>query len=403
MESVSAQTITIPSRGLRSSAATRDTSVVKPDDWPGRRVFYALLSYKILYFSVICFALWLWPELNKAAYNNCIHWPRNSAPTEATHFATWDAAHYLFLSEAGYKRGSPSCAFYPLWPLMIRAGSYLTGGNHLIAGLLLANILSVAALLLFHRLVTLNHGLQAANFATVLLLAFPGALFFSFAYTESLFLALVTLFFLLLYREKYGWAGFVGFFLPLTKAIGIFCLFPLLIQLMAKRKPWRYYLACDGPLLGYLAYFAFMRAATGNPLEGFQAQRFYPNQPSIAHIFDLRAFLDAFWMPVRLHGMTDSAIDRGLFVLVLAALFLVFRLSKVDFAYALPVGVVPAMSSWFFSYNRNMMMCFPVFIALALLLMKGSARRAVFWCLIVLMFGIQLWFLKRHLDFYWAG
>jgi hypothetical protein len=286
---------------------------------------------------------------------------------------------------------------------MIRAASYVTGHNHLIAGLLLANALSIAGLLLFHRLVTLRYGLAAANYSTVLSLAFPGALFFSFVYTESLFLAIAVLFFLLLYHEKYGWAGLVGFFLPLTKAVGIFCLAPLLVQLVLKRRSWRSYLSCDGPLLGYLAYFAFMRAATGNPLEGFQAQHFFPNQPSVAHIFDVRAFVDAFWSPVRLHGLTDSAIDRGLFLLVLLGLVLVFRLSKVDFAYALPVGVVPAMSSWFFSYNRNMMMCFPVFVALAVVLMKTGVRRAVFGGMVAVLLSIQIWFLWRHIDFYWAG
>jgi Gpi18-like mannosyltransferase len=357
----------------------------------------------MLHIGIIFGVLSLFPDLNKVAYNNCIHWPRNSGPTAATHFATWDGAHYLFLSEMGYKRGSPSCAFYPLWPLLIRAGSYLTGRNHFIAGLVLANLLSVAALVLFHKLVTLRYGVREATLATVLLVAFPGALFFSFIYTESLFLTLVLLFFLMLHHERYGWAGVVGFFLPLTKAVGIFCIVPLMAQLIAKRRPWRSYLACDGPLLGYLAYFVFMRAATGNALEGFQAQRFFPNQPSVAHIFDLKAFLEAFWQPVQLHGMTNSAIDRGLFLLVLAALLLVFKQNKVDFCYAALVGIVPAMSSWFFSYNRNMMMCFPVFIGLTLFLTKTRLRQVIFWCLVTLLLTIQIWFLGRHVDFRWAG
>src|SRR5438552_3436994 len=149
--------------------------------------------------------------------------------------------------------------------MLIRACSHFTGHNHLIAGLLLANLLSIAATALFHRFVTLYHGLQTANLATILLLAFPGALFFSFIYTESLFFLLIVLFFWFLFKENFLAAAVVGFFLPLTKAIGIFCLLPALAYLVFNKKPhdaplpsdgrgikgegWLKYLMLDGPLL----------------------------------------------------------------------------------------------------------------------------------------------------------
>ena len=213
-------------------------------------------------------------------------------------------------SEEGYQRGSASCAFYPLWPYLIRASSWLTLGDHFIAGILLANVLSLAAVLVFHYFVERHHGRSTANGAAALLLAYPGAIFFSFIYTESLFLLLVVLFFLCLFQERYVWVGVIGFFLPLTKAVGVFCIFPLLLQLWLKRERWRAYLAYYGPLLGYAAYFGIMYGTTGNALEGFEAQRFYPNQPSIANLFDVPGFLAHLFMPLRLHGMLDSALDQ---------------------------------------------------------------------------------------------
>jgi hypothetical protein len=45
-----------------------------------------------------------------------MHWPRDGGAVFASHFETWDGAHYLYLSEEGYGPGVRSNAFYPLYP-----------------------------------------------------------------------------------------------------------------------------------------------------------------------------------------------------------------------------------------------------------------------------------------------
>src|SRR5690606_35297815 len=146
--------------------------------------------------------------------------------------------------------------------------------------------------------------------------------------------------------ERYVCVAAIGFLLPLTKAVGVFCVFPLLAHLWLQRAHWKNYLAYYGPILGYAAYFGVMRSTTGNALEGFEAQQFYPNQPSIAHLFDLPAFLTHLFMPLRLHGMLDSMIDRGVFLLLLASLYPMWKLNKIYFVYACFIGLIPAASSW---------------------------------------------------------
>ncbi|HRT56867.1 MAG TPA: mannosyltransferase family protein, partial [Candidatus Paceibacterota bacterium] len=84
------------------------------------------------------------PEFNIGEFRSAFAtWPPGETPTLATRFATWDSAHYLKLSQEGYKAGSHSCAFYPLWPLVIRATTALTGGWPVLTSLLLANALSL--------------------------------------------------------------------------------------------------------------------------------------------------------------------------------------------------------------------------------------------------------------------
>lgn len=377
-------------------------STPQPFWTPGRRQWlWVLLALKVATFALALGAIALFPSFDQQEYRNDLHWPREGPPTLATHFATWDGAHYLLLSERGYQSGSASCAFYPLWPYLIRAASWVTLGNHFLAGLLLANAFSAIAFLLLHYFVEQQHGRIVANAALTLLLAYPGAIFFSFIYTEALFLLLVLWFFISLFQQRYGRVALVGFFLPLTKAVGVFCIFPLLLHLWLNRARGRAYLAYYGPLLGYATYFGLMYATTGNAFEGFEAQRFYPNQPSIANIFNLPGFLEHFFMPLQLHGMLDSAVDRGWFVLLLACLYPLWRLNKVYFVYAAFVGLVPAASSWFLSYTRNVMMCFPLFIVLALWLARRP--RWWFWGLLAGFGGCQLWFLWRYVNFRWVA
>ena len=174
--------------------------------------------------------------MDQDAFSRFIHWPRSGEPEFASHLGTWDSAHYLYLSEVGYSPGVASCAFYPLWPVLIRCFSVVIGGSHLLAGLVLSNVFSLAALVIFFRLVGKRLGWPVAKLSLLLILAFPGSLFFHFIYTESLFFLLVMVVCDGLERRRYRAVWVAAFLLPLTRAVGVFCIFPLLWHL-AKTSP----------------------------------------------------------------------------------------------------------------------------------------------------------------------
>ncbi|HXT41965.1 MAG TPA: hypothetical protein VN887_18290 [Candidatus Angelobacter sp.] len=373
------------------------------------------------------------------------HWPPDGQPTLASRFSTWDVAHYLRLSQDGYQAGNHSCAFYPLWPGMIHAAAALTVGRPLLASLVLTTVLSVIGLGLFYRLVERHYPPEVARDSLILMLAFPGALFFSFPYTEALYLVLLMVFFWGLELERWSWTAVAGLLLPLARPVGIFMIAPLTWYFFERTDWARGFLRAKGreggtatstnaagsdaqppgparlaagrtgsarwlvpvmlllcPLLGYAAYFGVMYAWTGNPFEGFVAQKAYPNSPSIANMFDFPAFWSAFTNVGSLDGMMDSALDRGFFVLFLALLPLIYRLNKTWFWYTLPTGLVPALTSYFMSYRRYIMVCFPVFIVLAMLLGKTKSRW-VFWYYVVILAVLQGWAVKQFVNFNWAG
>ena len=330
------------------------------------------------------------------------HWPEAGGVFLSSRAATWDSAHYLVLSQRGYVAGSPSCAFFPLWPLIIRLASFLAGHRPLVASFVLTTAFSLLAFKFLHALVERSSGGGVAGDVLVLMLASPGALFFCFPYTESLYLLLVMLFFHGLDRQEDLVAGITALLLPLTRAVGVFVLFPLAWHLYERRRPWRHWLLLLGPVVGYALYFALMFVWTGNAFEGFDAQKSYPYSPSIANMFNLHGLWNAFSEAHSLDGMMDSALDRGLFLLFLALLPLVYRLNRTWFWYTLPAGLVPGLTSYFMSYRRYLMVCFPVFVVMAQLLAK-TKRRWVFWYYVVVLAALQVWAVTRFVNFRWAG
>src|SRR6185312_6119530 len=144
--------------------------------------------------------------------------------------ARWDSVWYLRIAEHGYGNAAShaQAAFYPLYPLMMRAVGWVVG-SPLLAGILISLACFLVALVLLHRLVALELGARDAR-ATLLDVAFfPTAFFFSAVYSESLFLLLSVGAFLAARRERWAWAGALGGLAALTRNSGVVLLLPLVL------------------------------------------------------------------------------------------------------------------------------------------------------------------------------
>jgi hypothetical protein len=140
----------------------------------------------------------------------------------------WDAVHYLQIAQHGYQSARDT-AFYPLYPILIRAGSLLT--RSVVATAVLISLASMfAALVIIRRLAVLELGERAADL-TVWLVAFgPMAVFLSAVYTESLFLALSAGMFYAARRGRWAAAGVLGCLASLERSSGAMLLAPVLIM-----------------------------------------------------------------------------------------------------------------------------------------------------------------------------
>ena len=107
----------------------------------------------------------------------------------------WDGRWYRIVAVHGYllepgRQSDP--AFFPLYPLLLRAGHAL-GIGYLAAGLVISNVAFLAALAAFEALTRELLGAQLARRATVYLAVFPLGFVFSMMYPESLVLCAIAL------------------------------------------------------------------------------------------------------------------------------------------------------------------------------------------------------------------
>jgi Mannosyltransferase (PIG-V) len=190
--------------------------------------------------------------------------------------ARWDAAWYLRIADSGYAGSDVRAAFFPLYPLLVRAVAAPFGASPtalLIAAYAVALAAFLAALVLLHRLVSLELGRPLAGPALLLLAVFPAAVFFGAPYSESLFLLLAVGAFYAARTDHWAWTGAAAAGAAATRSAGVLLLIPLAILWWTSRPRRR----SDAAWLllgslGVAAYAAFLGLAEGDALRFLDVQ-----------------------------------------------------------------------------------------------------------------------------------
>lgn len=316
--------------------------------------------------------------------------------------ATWDAQYYLAIAERGYTSLPEAArAFYPLWPLVIRATAPFVGGDFLLAALLVSNLCSLIGFLLFYRLLCKQTDDEQADLALLLLLAFPTGFFFLLPYSESLFFLLLMLVWWSVTKNRYGLGITVGLLLALTRPVGVLVSVPLFVSWWQRREAGALALALS-PLLGFGIYLFCSALLWDDPFAGMHAARLFEPQGGVSRLFEPLGFIKSLFGPVYLHSFTNSALDR-LFFLACAVISLQFgRRNPFLLAMMVALGILPAILNQFAAYERYLLVCFPFFIALSQLL-RAKCSRYQGALLILIFILLQGFFLLRHTGWNWAA
>jgi hypothetical protein len=210
-------------------------------------------------------------------------WPAHPIPEPGwqTLFTAWerfDALWFLRIADAGYGLSDGSAAFFPLYPLSIRALSILAFGHPFGVSLLISNAAFFGALVMTYRLTAMELDERRARTTVVLLAFFPTSYFFLMPYSESLFLLLVLVAFWGARRGRWALAGAAGALAALTRSIGIILVPALAVEALHQRaerrgRAWPGLLAAGATGLGTLAYLGWWQLHAGDWLAPFSRQQ----------------------------------------------------------------------------------------------------------------------------------
>lgn len=373
------------------------------------RVAALVVAIKVVVFLTVILSLSLLPPIfDGDNYLKRFHWPTDEAPSHTWMLKTWDSAHYLYLSERGYADAGGSAAFFPLWPMVIRVASPLFGTS-LWAGLILANLFSLAGWTIFHRFAARLVDEPTADTSLLLGLAYPGAFYFCLPYTEALFLLVTVSVFYLVASNRLVAAALLSILAPMTRAVGVFLFIPIAWQAFrdwrkGERPLWHLALAV-APAVGFGLTLGILWIATGNPLIGFEAQANYASQGSVFKVLQPVPFIKSFIDVWGVHGVLHSGIDRVLFVAMTIGLVLTARFEKTVgpmTVYSALLIIVPAMTMSFMAFTRFPAVVFPVFLATGSVL-SAPSKRYLRWIVLALLLMLQFFFLLRHVNSHWAA
>ena len=169
-----------------------------------------------------------------------------------SYWAHWDGRWFAHIAASGYDTDTAT-AFFPLYPVLLRAGIE-TGLGVALVGVAVSTLATLAALYFVFELGRAWYGEREALAAIVILAFFPTSFYLNAVYSDALFLALSAgCVWALQVRRQLLLAGAFAFFAALTRNIGGLLILPLAYEWLRNRREfgWVGLAALAAPVLGF--------------------------------------------------------------------------------------------------------------------------------------------------------
>jgi hypothetical protein len=325
-------------------------------------------------------------------------------------FAAWDSGWYFDIANRGYyfnPNGQSSIAFFPLYPMAMRAVAWPLGGTEKmiwLAGILVSCTAFALALLALHRLTERIVGdREAAGRAVLYLAVFPFSLFFTRVYAESIFLLTTVLAVSRAHDGRWWRAGLWGALATVARPNGIVIGVPLACIALAGRPAVRELARRFAALLpiplALAGYCAYVYTLSGDPLAWLSAQAHWgyslghpPWEQLLKMIGRLtkHGLYDYFF----LSAMTPYRLFHGVVALIFLGLTpaIFKRLGVAMGSYVLVSLIVPLSGSALEGVGRYSAVLFPAFMLMGTvksrrsheaILIVSALFLALFVCLFV--------------------
>ncbi|MDO8487463.1 MAG: mannosyltransferase family protein [Candidatus Curtissbacteria bacterium] len=275
-------------------------------------------------------------------------------------FGNFDGVHYLGIAKDAYA-AQYTQAFFPFYPILIKAVSFLTFGNLLVSALLISNIFFLAALLIFYKLVSKTHNQKIAFWSILFLLSFPTSFFFGAVYTESVFFLLIVSAFYLAEKGKIWQASLLGLLASGTRLVGIF-----LVPALLFKKDKRHIFPLLAVPLGLISYMIFLGVKFNDPFYFLTSQQIFGQERLSNGIVLLpQVFFRYFKILITTHGLplVNAAFELLATVWVGAALAMAFKKVKLEWLiFSFLVVITPTLTGTLASMPRYILIAFPIYL-----------------------------------------
>ncbi|MBX6357638.1 MAG: hypothetical protein IRZ05_17520, partial [Micromonosporaceae bacterium] len=223
--------LTLSAKGEPEVVPAPAPLLARAGGWFG--VLTALLLYLVTRVGQLALIDWMTPA---------------GGPSVRDQLLEWDAGWFVRVATEGYAHGysydqqgqmvGNGLAFFPLYPLLIRAGA-ATGLSAQTAALVVAWLAGAAAAVLLHLLGTSLYSRRVGFVLVVLACTQPMSVVLSMGYSEGLFLALVVGMLLAAYHRSWPAAGVLGLAAALTRPTGAAAAVALAVAALAAVGPRR--------------------------------------------------------------------------------------------------------------------------------------------------------------------
>ncbi len=296
----------------------------------------------------------------------------------------WDGYWYGDIADRGYWGHVPNqqgpVAFFPTYPLLMRAGRALVGDARL-AGILLTLAAGATAAGLFFTWLRQRVTPPAAWTALLLFLLYPFSFYlYGAVYADAVFIASVIGAFLLVERDHPWLAGLVGALATAARPVGFVLVIALGVRVIERRGGWRRVSWRDAGVLvagagvGAFCLYTWMRF--GTPFAFVEAQSGWEQDPGPATWLKFRFFKDV----VNLSNPGAWLVFVSHAVVTVVALALVPRVvRRFGWGYGiyalLGLGLSALSIKNFFGMGRYTLSAFPCFAAAGELLAERARLR----------------------------
>lgn len=293
-------------------------------------------------------------------------------------WANFDGVHYLTIIQKGYFGTGAIQAFFPLYPLVIRAMTSIVQ-NPITAGIIVSIISLTISLYFLQKLLIIDHQKKVVIRIMLLILLFPTAFFFTSLYTESIFFMLSVMSFYFARKRQFLLAAICAALASATRVTGILLFPALLIEYFDDRKvgklspvhKFKDMAVISLSSVGLISFMVYLHQTFNDALLFLHVQsQFGAGRQTDKLVMLYQVFYRYIKMAITVQR--DSLLyytvltEFVIAIIFLTLLILAFKYTRKSYAfYAIVSFIIPTLTGTFTSLPRYVLVLFPAFIVAA--------------------------------------